>query len=88
MYHLLVKESLDVKFKKLEKHDKALLQLIASKVDEILENPHRFKPLRKPLANHRRVHVGGCFVLVYTLNEAEKTVTLLDFDHHDKIYQL
>ena len=87
MYKLAVKESLDRKFKKLKKKDREILILIDRKVQEILDNPYRFKPLRKPLQNKRRVHVGGSFVLIYDVNEDEKIVTLLDFDHHDNIYK-
>ncbi len=87
MYRLAVKESLDRKFKKLQKKDKEMLGLIDRKVQDILQDPFRFKPLRKPLQNKRRVHVGGSFVLVYEINEEEKIVTLLDFDHHDNVYK-
>ncbi|MDA8079536.1 MAG: type II toxin-antitoxin system RelE/ParE family toxin [Nitrospiraceae bacterium] len=87
MYRLAIKESLDKKFKRLQKKDKDLLQSIDKKVQDILENPHRFKPLRKPLQNKRRVHVGGSFVLVYELDEEEQVVTLLDFEHHDNVYK-
>ena len=87
MYKLAVKESLDKKFKTLQKIDEGMLRLIDRKVQDILEEPHRYKPLRKPLQNKRRVHVGGSFVLVYEINEKEKSVTLLDFDHHDNIYK-
>ena len=87
MYKLAIKESLDKKFKKFQKKDKELLRLIDKKVQDILEKPNRFKPLRKPLQNKRRVHVGGSYVLVYDVNEMEKIVTLLDFDHHDNIYK-
>ena len=61
--------------------------LIDRKVQEILDDPYRFKPLRKPLQKKRRVHVGRSFVLIYEINEEEKIVTLLDFDHHDNIYK-
>ena len=88
MYKLAIKESLDKKFKRLQKKDKEMLRLINRKVQDILEDPHRFKPLRKPLQNKRRVHVGGSFVLIYEINEKEKIVTLFDFDHHDNIYKL
>ena len=64
MYRLAIKEKLDKKFKKLQKKDKEMLRLIERKVHEVLENPYRFKPLRKPLQNKRRVHIGGSFVLV------------------------
>jgi YafQ family addiction module toxin component len=86
MYKLSVKESLDRKLKKLRKRDRELLLSIDKKVKEILKDPYRFKPLKKPMQNKRRVHAGGPFVLIYEVNEEEKIVTLVDFDHHDKIY--
>ena len=88
MYKLAVKENLDRKFKKLKKKDRVTMVLIDRKVQQILDNPYRFKPLRKPLQNKHRVHVGGSFVLIYEINEEEKTVTLLDFNHHDNIYKI
>jgi len=87
VYKLAIKKSLDEKFNKLKKKDREMLVLIDRKVQEILDNPYRFKPLRKPLQNKRRVHVGGSFVLIYEVNEDEKIVTLLDFDHHDNVYK-
>lgn len=88
MYKLAVKESLDRKFKKLGKKDREMLLLIHKKLQQILDNPYRFKPLKKPLQNKRRVHIGGSFVLIYEVNEEEKLVTLLEFDHHDSIYKI
>ena len=87
MYRLAIKEKLDKKFKKLQKKDKDLLRIINRKVQDILDDPYRFKPLRKPLQNKRRVHIGGPFVLIYEVNEEEKIVTLLEFDHHDNVYK-
>ena len=51
MYKLSVKEGLDRKLKKLRKKDRELLVLIDKKVKEILRDPYRFKPLKKPLQN-------------------------------------
>ena len=87
MYSLSIKQSLDKKFKKLAKKDKELLKIVERKVSDILIDPHRFKILRKPLQNKRRVHIAGSFVLIYSVDEKEKIVTLLDFDHHDNIYE-
>jgi YafQ family addiction module toxin component len=86
-YRLEVKESLDKRLKKLSKEDKEMLRLIYRKVQDILEDPHRFKPLRQPMQNKRRVHIGGSFVLVYEIDERNRIVTLLAFDHHDNIYK-
>ena len=87
MYKLAIKKNLDKKFKKLKKKDREMLELIDKKVQEILDNPSRFKSLKKPLQNKKRVHIGGSFVLIYEVNENEKIVTLIDFDHHDNIYK-
>jgi mRNA-degrading endonuclease RelE of RelBE toxin-antitoxin system len=46
MYKLAVKESLDRKFKRLRTKDKELLRLVEKKVNDILVDPYRFKPLR------------------------------------------
>ncbi len=86
MYNLEIKEGLDKKFKKINKKDKTMIELIDRKVRDILDDPYRFKPLRKPLQNKRRVHVGGSFVLIYDINEEDRVVTLLEFDHHDNIW--
>jgi len=87
VYTLAVKEKLDKKFKKLQKKDKEMLRIIDTKLRDILNDPYRFKPLRKPLQNKRRVHIGGSFVLIYEINEKEGIVTLLEFDHHDNVYK-
>jgi len=87
VYQLAIKKSLDKKFKKLKKKNREMLKLIEKKVQEILDNPYRFKSLKRPLQNKRRVHISGSFVLIYEINEDEKMVTLLDFDHHDNIYK-
>ncbi|NYZ78546.1 type II toxin-antitoxin system mRNA interferase toxin, RelE/StbE family [Candidatus Micrarchaeota archaeon] len=73
------------KFKKLAKKDKVAFEAVAKKVEQILENPHQFKPLRFPMQGLRRVQIGS-FVLTYKIEEASKTVVLLDYEHHDKVY--
>jgi mRNA-degrading endonuclease RelE of RelBE toxin-antitoxin system len=35
----------------------------------------------------RRVHIDKSFVLVFSIDETEKTVIIEDYDHHDKIYK-
>jgi len=35
----------------------------------------------------RRVHVGKSFVLTYETLEKDKSVRLLDYDHHERIYK-
>jgi YafQ family addiction module toxin component len=86
MYNLIIKEELDSKFEKLAKKNKKQLEIILNKADEILENPHRYKNLKAPMNHFRRVHIDKHFVLIFSVDEESKTVTLEDYDHHDNIY--
>ena len=71
---------------KLKNKDPEQLKIVYRKIEQIIMNPYHFKPLRGDMHGSRRVHIGKSFVLVYEIYEKEKVVTLLDYDHHDKIY--
>ena len=86
-YKLLVSAEVDKKFKKLRKKSKKRLQIINKKVQQILQDPHHFKPLRGDLKGARRVHINKSFVLIYEVDEKKKLIRILDYDHHDKIYK-
>lgn len=86
MYFLKIRSELDSKFEKLAKKNKKQLEIVLSKANEILENPHRYKNLRTPMNHLKRVHIDKHFVLVFSIDEESKTITLEDYDHHDKIY--
>ena len=86
-YLLDVSREIDGIFAKLQKKDKARLEIINKKVLQILADPNRFKPLRGDMRGARRVHIDKSFVLTYEVDENSKIVRLLDFDHHDKIYK-
>ena len=85
-YKLQISDALDKVFTKLAKKNKKQLQIIQKKVQEILENPYHFKPLRGDMHGARRVHFDKSFVLTYEIDEEIKVIRLLDFDHHDNIY--
>jgi len=70
---------------KICKKDSALCRQISKKLKYISEFPECGKPLRNVLKGYRRIHIGH-YVLIYELNEAEKVITLLKFDHHDDVY--
>ena len=86
MYALGIRKSVDHFFSKLVKKDPKQMMAIEKKINQILANPHHFKPLRAPMQNLRRVHVGS-FVLVYSIDEKSKTVTIEDYARHDDVYQ-
>jgi mRNA-degrading endonuclease RelE of RelBE toxin-antitoxin system len=62
------------------------LRLFLNKAEEILQDPHRYKNLRAPMNHLKRVHIDRHLVLVFSVDEETKTVTLEDYDHHDNIY--
>jgi len=86
MYSLKIKPDLEKTLKKLTKNNKKQVEIILRKVDEVLENPHRYKNLRAPLNDWKRVHVDKHFVLTCSIDEESKSVTLEDYEHHDNIY--
>ncbi|MCW4000990.1 MAG: type II toxin-antitoxin system RelE/ParE family toxin [Candidatus Bathyarchaeota archaeon] len=85
MYSLEVEEEVSKTFHKLLKKDKAQLEAINKKISQILTDPHQFKPLKHPLENFRRVHIGP-FVLIYRVIENPPTVQIIKYAHHDKAY--
>jgi len=87
MYKIIIDENLQSVLQKLYKKNRKLYDISMKKVEEIVENPHHFKPLRYDLKNIRRVHLFGPFVLVFKIEEKENAVKFLDIDHHDKIYK-
>lgn len=34
----------------------------------------------------RRVHIGKSYVLIFEIDEKQKIIRILDFNHHDVIY--
>ena len=86
MYNLDVKPSVDKIFNKLAKKDKEQMRRVESKILQILEDPHHYKPLRKPLDGFRRAQVGS-FVITFRIDEDKHSVVIVDYDHHDYIYK-
>ena len=86
MYTLETREHVDKTFKKLSKKNPSQMEHVAKKIEEILEDPHRFKPMHFPLAGMRRAHVGS-FVILFSIDEQRKTIILEDYEHHDTVYR-
>jgi len=86
MYDILFSPTFLRTVKKLKKKNKQQYDMIVHKTQEICINPHRYKNLKYPLNNLKRVHVDEHFVLLFSVDEANKTVTLESFKHHDSTY--
>ena len=86
-YRFEIKPKLEKKLKKIEKKDPVMFKAVREKIKEIIKKPYHYKPLRHSLKGSRRVHLEKSFVLVFEIDEAEKTVRFLDMGHHDEIYR-
>ena len=86
-YGIEIKPSCKDNINRLCKKNPVLEKAIRNKMEQILDSPHHFKPLRYDLAGERRVHIMKSFVLKYQIDEANKTVIFLFFGHHDEAYR-
>jgi len=87
MYVLEIKSSLKKKLQKLAKKNPKQAEIIAKKSEEIILNPQHYKNLRALLQHLKEVHIDKSFVLTFSVDENTKTVTLEDYDYHDKVYK-
>ena len=85
-YDIVVSEVADKKFAKIAKKNHKQMNIISKKVQQIVKNPHNFKPLRGDMHGARRVHIDSSFVLIYEVDEINKLIRILDYGHHDGIY--
>lgn len=86
-YSLYIKPELDKKLNKLIKKNRKQYEIIIKKTEEIVLNPQHYKNLRAPLQHLKEVHIDKHFILTFSVDETTKTVTLEDFDHHNKIFK-
>lgn len=87
MYNLDIRPSLKKKLIKLGTRNPKQAEIIAKKSEEIVIDPHRYKNLKAPLNNWKRVHIDKHFILTFSIDEDAKTIILEDYDHHKKIYK-
>ncbi|MBI4168021.1 MAG: type II toxin-antitoxin system mRNA interferase toxin, RelE/StbE family [Candidatus Aenigmarchaeota archaeon] len=87
MYTLTNRLNVDEIFRKLSRKNPKQLEIISKKVEDILHDPYRFKPLSGIMKGFRRAHIDKSYVLTYSIDEENKTVILEDYEHHDKIYR-
>jgi len=87
MYNYELMPDLQRILNKLFKKDKVMYEQIMKKIEEIIQNPQHYKPLKYDLAGERRVHIMKSFVLKFEINEQNQMVTFIFFGHHDEAYK-
>ena len=74
------------KLKKLKKRDRVQFEAVKKKMNQIVLNPHMYKPLKNILKGRYRAHIGH-FVLLFVIHTNEKVVEFIEYEHHDKAYK-
>ncbi len=74
------------RLKKLKDSSPEIYSRLKAKIEEIVENPQHYKPLRNVLKGKRSAHIGS-FVVIFSIDEAGKAVVFLEFAHHDEAYK-
>ena len=87
MYKDLYSEEIVKKLVKLKKKDPVEYSQVRNKMDSILADPGQgYKFLTHDMKGLNRVHLWH-FVLVFSVDHINKTVSFEDYDHHDFIYK-
>ena len=87
IYEIEIKPSCQDNIKKHCKKNSILEKAIKNKIEEIIENPQHYKPLKYGLAGERRVHILKNFVLKFEIDETRKIIVFIFFGHHDEAYK-
>ncbi len=85
-YSIEIKPSCKRSINKAWEKNPVLRKALTNKMNEILKNPHHYKPLRHDLSGERRVHILKSFVLIYEVIPSKRLVSFLRFEHHDRAY--
>jgi len=87
-YTLFQADSVSDSIKELAKRNPEILNQLEKKITQILQNPYGVgKWMHGKYAGVREVHIfSKRFVLMYTIDEKIKQVSLVNFVHHPKKY--
>ncbi len=84
-YQVIADPQVQKRLRKIFKKDKSIYGHLKKKLVKLGQNPEIGKPLKNVLKNKRRLHIGS-YVLIYKIDNENKVIKLLEFDHHDKAY--
>ena len=89
MRNYFIEKKLQKKLSIVFMKDPRRYNILMKKIEEIItsDNINRYKNLRKPLQDFKRVHIDAHFILIFKYEKNEDAIYFYDFDHHDKIYK-
>ena len=86
VYGLEIPPDIEKNFNRLLKKDRALWGRIEKLLDEILQRPNEIGSPKKYRLKGYRGHHMGPFVLLWSVDEKDKKVRIVLFEHHDDAY--
>ena len=88
MHNFYIEEKLRKKLSIIFKKDPKRYTIFMKKIEEIINSNDidRYKNLRKPLQDFKRVHIDAHFVLIFKYDKNKDVLYFYDLDHHDNIY--
>jgi YafQ family addiction module toxin component len=90
MFDFDFSDELKLKVRKLLKKDRKKVEIINSKVKEIVNRSPaeivHYKNLSHDMKEYKRVHINTHFVLTFKVDMKRNFILFADFDHHDKVY--
>ena len=89
MHNFYIEDKLRKKLSIIFKKDPKRYTIFMKKIEEIINSNDidRYKNLRKPLQDFKRVHIDAHFVLIFKYDKNKDVLYFYDFDHHDNIYR-
>lgn len=60
---------------------------LRNRIEEIMEDPRHYKPLRNVLKNKRRTHIGS-YVLIFEVHEEDRVTSFYRSRHHDEVCEV
>jgi len=82
---------LEKKLNLLSKKDKILAGIFFKKIKEITSNNEitidRYKNLKSPLNEFKRIHLTDNFILLFKVNKKENHILFADIKHWDDAYK-
>ncbi len=79
------------KFSKIAKKDKVLALNLKKKVKEVISDNlisiDRYKNLKSPLNEYKRIHLTSEFILLFIVDKENKHIIFMDVTHWDNAYK-
>lgn len=86
-YRVAVHPSVRKNLKKLYKLDRPAYDYVKARLCLLAYNPEMGSPLGVEFEGKWRIHIGP-FVLIYTFDKANSTLTILIFEHYTRAYDM